>query len=168
MDCEVVGRTGRVIVARLEKDEDLLLALREVVKRSGMKSGVVLSITGALMHAVVQKFVSGQSAIGVVELEGPMEVSGHGIVGWVSSPERGKEPFGVGRYIDGEPYVHVHVTITTPAQTLCGHLMEGCTVRSHHAISHFTIVVAEIEGAALNMRSDPHGGLYHELKRVPQ
>lgn len=169
MMSEIVGRMGRVIVTRLEKNEDLLLAIRNVVKRSGMKAGVVLSITGAVTHAVLQKFMTGQQAIGVVELEGPMEVSGHGIVGRVSAPERGKEPFGVGRYVDGDAYAHVHLTVTTPTQTLCGHLMEGCLVRSKHAISHFTIIIAEIEGAALSMRSDPQqpGGLYHELVAIP-
>ena len=165
MMSEIVGRMGRVHVTRLEPQEDLLSAIRSVVTRSGMKAGVVLSITGAVTEAVLQKFVPGEKAIGLIRLEGPMEVSGHGIVGWVSAPERGKEPFGVGRYVNGEPYVHVHVTVTTPKETLCGHLMEGCLVRSNHDISHFTIMIAEIEGAALRMRSDPDhpGGLYHEL-----
>lgn len=173
MISEVVGRMGRVIVNRLEPNEDLLVAIRNIVRRSGIKAGVVLSITGSLTRAVLQRFVGGQKQIGVVEIEGPMEASGHGIVGWVTSPGRGKEPFGVGRYVDGEPYVHVHVTITTPTDTLCGHLMEGCTVRSNHPVSHFTIMVAEIEGVALNMRVDEGKesegkgfGVYHELCKV--
>lgn len=170
MMTEVVGRMGRVMVTRLDKNEDLLGAIRNVVQRSGLKAGVVLSITGALTHAVLQKFEKGQKAIGVIELDGDMEVSGHGIVGWVSAPELGKKPFGVGRYVDGEPYVHVHLTVTSPEVTLCGHLMEGCRVRSNHEISHFTIVIAEVDGAALSMRSDPHvaGGLYHELVALPE
>ena len=175
MMSEIVGHMGRVIVSRLEPNEDLLVAIRNIVKRSGIKAGVVLSITGALTKAVFQKFVSGQKQIGVVEIKGPMEVSGHGIVGWVVTPERGKEPFGVGRYVDGEPYVHVHVTVTTPTETLCGHLMEGCTVRSNHPVSHFTIMVAEIEGVALNLRGDEIKGSegkqfagYHDLCKVPE
>lgn len=174
MISEIVGRMGRVIVSRLEPNEDLLVAIRNIVKRSGIKAGVVLSITGAVTYAVLQKFVSGEKQIGVVEMKGPMEVSGHGVVGWVVSPALRKEPFGVGRYVDGEPYVHVHLTVTTPTETLCGHLMEGCTVRSNHPISHFTIVVAEIEGVALNMRGDEAKesegkpfSLYHELCEVP-
>lgn len=168
MMSEVVGRMGRVYVTRLEPQEDLLQAIRGVVKRSGMKAGVVLSITGAVTKAVLQKFVEGQQAIGVTAIDGPMEVSGHGIVGWVAAPERGREPFGVGRYVDGEPYVHVHLTVTTPKETLCGHLMEGCLVRSSHAVSHFTIMIAELEGVELRMRSDPAhpGGLHHELVEV--
>ena len=88
--------------------------------------------------------------------------------------ERGKKPFGVGRYVDGEPYVHVHVTVTTPTETICGHLMEGCTVRSLHPTSHFTIMVAEIDGVALNLRGEvdkasegqPFRG-YHDLCKIP-
>ena len=148
MESELIGRMGRVVVTRLGKGEDLMKAIQGVVKRSGMKAGVVLSITGALTHATLQKFVKGEKTIGVMELDGQMEASGHGIVGWVSAKERGREPFGVGRYIDGEPYVHVHVTVTTPDITLCGHLMEGCLVRSLHETSHFTIAIAEIENAA--------------------
>lgn len=66
----------------------------------------------------------------------------------------------------------MHLTVTTPTETICGHLMEGCTVRSHHSLSHFTIMVAEIEGVALNMRFDEakegKGAVYHELLRIPE
>ncbi len=170
---EIVGRMGRVVIKRLEPNEDLLIAIRNIVRSSGMRAGVVLSVTGAVTKAVLQKFVRGEKSIGLIELEGPMEVSGHGIVGWVAAPERGKQPFGTGRYIDGEPYVHVHLTVTTPEQTLCGHLMEGCTVRSNHPISHFTIMVAELEGVALRLKVDESGekkarghGVYHELVEI--
>ena len=170
MTSEIVGHMGRVIMTRLEPNEDLMTAIKSIVQRSGMKAGVVLSITGAITRAVLQKFASDQDKIEIVELEGPMEVSGHGVVGWVSSPGTGKKPFGNGRYVDGEPYVHVHLTVTSPKQTLCGHLMEGCTVRSKHPTSHFTIMVAEIEGGGLNMIGEVENGklqgLYHELSKV--
>lgn len=175
MISEIVGRMGRVIVSRLEPNEDLMIAIRNVVKRSGIKAGVVLSITGSLTKAVVQKFTSGQTQVVEVELNGPMEVSGHGVVGWAVSPGRGKKPFGGGGYVDGEPYVHVHLTVTTQTETLLGHLIEGCTVRSNHAFSHFTIMVAEIEGVALNMRGEEAEGsegkkfsLYHELCKIEE
>ena len=170
---EVVGRIGRVFVIRLEPHEDLFLRIQKAVKDHGMKAGLVLSITGALDKAVLQKFVTGQKSIDVEEIDGPMEVSGHGIVGWTVAPGRGKEPFGTGRYVDGEPYVHVHLTITSPDVTLCGHLMEGCVVRAKHPISHFTIMMAEVEGAALEMRVDETNektargwGVYHDLRAI--
>ena len=164
---------GRVIVTRLEPNEDLLLAIQAIVRRHRIKAGVVLSITGGLNKAVIQHFVEGQKQIGVIALEGPLEASGHGIIGWVAAPGQGKEPFGVGRYVDGEPYVHVHITLTSAHETICGHLMEGTTIRSHHGVSHFTIMVAEVDGAALTMKVDPAGetmwkgrGVYHELTKL--
>jgi predicted DNA-binding protein with PD1-like motif len=170
---EIVSKIGRVITTRLGPHDDLLVAIRDIVRRHQIQAGVVLSITGAVTKAVLQKFVDGQQSIGVVELDGPMEVSGHGIVGWVRAPGRGQEPFGVGRYVDGEPYVHVHLTVTSASTTLCGHLMEGCIVRSRHSSSHFTIMVAEIEAAALEMRLDENlesggkgFGVYHELRQI--
>jgi predicted DNA-binding protein with PD1-like motif len=173
-ESEVVGHMGRVIVTRLEPNEDLLLAIGNIVKRHGIKAGVVLSITGGLNKAVIQHFVEGQEQIGVIELPGPLEASGHGIVGWVEAPGTGKAPFGVGRYIDGEPYVHVHITLTSAHQTICGHLMEGTTIRSKHRVSHFTVMIAEVEGAALNMKVDAGEeneykgrGVYHELVKLP-
>jgi predicted DNA-binding protein with PD1-like motif len=170
---EIVSKMGRIITTRIGAQADLLEEIRDIVRRHQIQAGVVLSITGSLTKAVLQKFVDGQKSIGVVEVEGPMEVSGHGILGWVRAPERGKEPFGVGGYIDGEPYVHVHLTVTSSTTTLCGHLMEGCMVRSKHSLSHFTIMVAEIESAALEMRLDQEletggkgFGVYHELREL--
>ncbi len=165
MVSEFVGRMGRTVVTQLEQGEDLLVAIRGVVNRHNIKAGVVHSITGSLTHAVLQKFVEGQKTIGLLELNGDMEISGHGIVGRVHAPGTGKVPFAVGRYVDGEAYVHVHLTITTPSQTVCGHLMEGCLIRSVHRISHFTIMISEIEGVALLMRAalNEPGGLHHEL-----
>lgn len=110
----------------------------------------------------------------MIDIAGPLEASGHGIIGWVEAPGTGKAPFGTGRYVDGEPYVHVHITLTSAHETICGHLMEGSTVRSNHGVSHFTIMVAEVEGAALTMKVDASGekeyrggGVYHELVKLP-
>ncbi len=171
---EIVGHMGRVIVTRLEPNEDLLIALGNIVKEHNIRSGVVLSITGGLNKAVIQHFIEGQEQIGVIEISGPLEASGHGIVGWVDAPGAGKAPFGVGRYVDGEPYVHVHITLTSPHLTICGHLMPGTTIRSKHRVSHFTVMVAEVEGAALNLKVDvteekeyKGRGVYHELVKLP-
>jgi predicted DNA-binding protein with PD1-like motif len=172
-ESEIVGHLGRVVVTRLEPNEDLLQAITNVVRQHNIKAGVVLSITGGLNKAVIQHFIEGQQQIGVIEIPGPLEASGHGIVGWVDAPSIGKNPFGVGRYVDGEPYVHVHITLTSPHETICGHLMEGTTVRSNHGVSHFTIMVAEVSGAALLMKVDGGAekqykgrGVYHELVKL--
>ena len=170
---EVVSHMGRVFVTRLEPNEDLLAAIGNIVRRHNIKAGVVLSITGGLNKAVIQHFIEGKEQIGVIDIAGPLEASGHGIIGWVDAPGAGKAPFGVGRYVDGEPYVHVHITLTSAHETICGHLMEGTTVRSNHGVSHFTIMVAEVDGAALTMKVDSGAeqqykgrGVYHELVKL--
>ncbi|WP_238015705.1 DUF296 domain-containing protein [Dactylosporangium sp. AC04546] len=170
----VTGRMGPVILARLEPHGDLLASIYEVARTHQMKAGVILSITGALEHAVLQRFEKGADntqKIGVEEIPGPMEASGHGIIGVVDAPERGDVPFGVGGYVNGEPYAHVHLTVTTATQTICGHVMPGCRVRSNHPVSHFTIMIAPIEEAALKLTIDgpPEAGqrgVYHLLESI--
>jgi predicted DNA-binding protein with PD1-like motif len=172
---QVDAALGRVVFGHLEPDEDLLAAIKTIARTHEMRAGVVMSITGALRCARLQHFERpGQNdgPIGVVELTDDMEVSGHGIVGVVEAPGR-RESFGVGGYVDGDVYVHVHLAVTTSSQTLVGHLMPGCLVRSRNPISHFTIVMAEIEGAKLAKRVDEglesgskgHGG-YHVVESL--
>ena len=167
----VQGAMGPVILARLEPHGDLLESIFEVAREYEIKAGVILSITGALEHAVLQHFETGKDntqVIGVEDYEGPMEVSGTGIIGTVFAPDRGDVPFGVGGYQHGEPYMHVHLTITTATETICGHVMPGCRVRSNHPISHFTVMIAPIEDTELRLTidgtpEDGHRGVYHEL-----
>lgn len=171
---QVQGQLGPVVLAQLDPHGDLLESIREVARTNGIRAGVVLSITGALEYAVLQKFEEGKDntqAIGVVEIDGPMEASGHGVIGIVDAPNRGETPFGIGKYQHGEPYVHVHLTVTTATKTLCGHLMEGCRVRSNHPVSHFTIMIAPIEQAELKLTIDgsPESGrrgVYHVLESI--
>ncbi|MFE7416827.1 PPC domain-containing DNA-binding protein [Rhodococcus sp. NPDC057529] len=171
---EIEGKLGSVILARLEPHADLLESILEIAKRHKMKAGVILSITGSLDRAVFQRFQPGRDStqvIGVEEMEGPIESSGHGIIGIVDAPDRGDVPFGVGKYTHGDSYAHVHLTVTNATETVCGHVMPGCIVRSNHAVSHFTIMIAPIEEAALKLRIDgtPEAGsrgVYHLLETV--
>lgn len=173
---QITGHFGPVIIARLEPHADLLECLFEIARTNKMTAGVVLSITGGLEYATLQKFEKGagvNSKIGVVELEGPMEASGHGIIGIVDAPARGDKPFSTGGYRHGEPYVHVHITVTSANETICGHLMPGTRVRSHHPISHFTIMVAPIVDAAVKLTIDGgpeagNRGVYHVLEELPR
>jgi predicted DNA-binding protein with PD1-like motif len=169
---QIKGNLGPIIIARLDPHADLLESIYEIARTNNITAGVVMSITGSLEYAVLQKFEEGTSvngAVGIVEYEGPMESSGHGVIGVVDAPNRGDVPFGAGGYKHGDPYVHVHLTVTTATTTLCGHLMPGTRVRSHHPISHFTIMVAPIEKAAVKLTIDgtPESGrrgVYHLLE----
>lgn len=163
----VAGQFGELILAHFKPNEDVYLGLKEVAKKHNIRTGVVLNIVGGLTVADVGYF----SRSGPVEemkmdyhhLTGPFEVSGIGMIGL----EEG-----------GEPYLHVHVTLTCGETTVCGHLHEGCVVRSLIATSHFTVFIAKVEGAELLTRWDrecrhqfpkvyPNGAPYHEIKSVP-
>ena len=154
----VSGRLTEIIFARFEPGEDLRQGLLRVIKEQNVKSGVVLSIAGALEHAVLQHFSEiGEASIpiGIIEVQGPLEVSGHGIIGQVEAPGFGDTPFDWEGYVHGEPYIHVHLTVTSARETVCGHLMDGTTVRSLHPVSHFTIAIGRVEGAMIKMQGEP-------------
>ena len=167
---EVVTRFGRVVMTRLDPGADLMAAVKDVCRRQEIRAGVVLSITGSLEEAVVQKFAPGRHTVHSVRVPGPIEVSGHGILGRIHAPEQGDKPFSFSGYVHGDVYAHVHHTMTSATETICGHAMPGCLVRSHHPVSHFTIMVAEIEGVGLDLAYDAEvnrlgngWGVFHRL-----
>lgn len=176
MAYHVAGKIGEIVLARFEPGEDLLLGLRSVIKERGIRTGVILDITGSLLRARLQKFertgAVEKAPVVAVDVEGPMEASGHGIIGLT----RGSG--GLGGYIDGEPYIHAHITVTSAKETICGHLMEGTIVRSHREKSHFTVVLASFDEVLLTLVVEREtevrdeqgriisGGVYHELTKA--
>ena len=168
MPYSVSGKLSELIYVRLDKDQDLLEGIKQACRDHDIKTGVVIDITGGLTKARLQKFPnkvhSEKVRIGVIEMEGPLEATGHGIIGMT----RGSG--GIGEYKDGEPYVHVHMVVSSADETLCGHLMPGTFVRSHLGISHFTIILAKAEGvgltAAFQETADGKGRIYHDLQAV--
>lgn len=159
MASTISGKLSEIILARLEPGDDLRQGLLSVIKEKKMKSGVVLSITGALERATLQRFRRvGEPSIPVelIDVPGPLEVSGHGIIGQVDAPAFGNTAFGLGDdFVHGEPYLHVHLTVTSARETICGHLMDGSPVRSIHPKSHFTVILGRIEGAMVKMTGEP-------------
>jgi predicted DNA-binding protein with PD1-like motif len=164
----VSGKLSEMIYVQLGKDADLLGSLRQAVIENDIKTGVVVSITGGLVKATLQKFESKshdpQVRVGVVEIDGPLKVTGHGLIGMT----RGTG--GMGDYKDGEPYVKVHLVVSSSDETLCGQLMPGTIVRSHLDVSHFTVVLAKVENVSLTAAfletGDGKGRIYHELKAI--
>jgi len=62
---------------------------------------------------------------------------------------------------------------TKAGKTYMGHLIKGCIVRSLHQKSHFTIVLARMEGVLLNFRVSrettdryPNGIPIHDLVQI--
>ena len=172
MTSTVSGKLAEIILARFEPGEDLRQGLLAVIKERDIMSGVILSITGGLERAALKRFPrEGDASISTepIEIPGPLEVSGHGIIGLVEAPDFGDKPFGLGDdFAHGEPYLHVHLTVTSARETVCGHLMNGSPVLATHAKSHFTVVLGRIEGAMVKMLAEPGSGpiasqLWHEL-----
>ena len=172
MAATVFGKISEIIFACFEPKEDLRQGLLRVIKENDIKSGVVLSITGALENARIHRFKEvGSPTIQVelVEVPGPLDASGHGIIGQVEAPEFGDKLFAFGEHIiDGEPYLHVHITVTSAKETVCGHLLDGTVVRSNFPKSHFTVAIGRIEGAMVKMFAVPGPGpgdfqIGHEL-----
>ncbi|MFH1485281.1 MAG: DUF296 domain-containing protein, partial [Chloroflexota bacterium] len=82
MAYHIAGKMGEIVLARFEPGEDLLVGLRSVIKERGIKTGVILDCTGSLLRARLQKFAQVGAAektpVVAVEIEGPLEASGHG------------------------------------------------------------------------------------------
>lgn len=171
----VAGKIESVVYARLEPRADLYRELKRICKENDIRTGVVMTITGALDKARLQLMNTDLVKTGtpeVVELAGPFEASGHGLIGRMRQSNSGSIFEGEEA---GSAYLHVHLTVTLGSgenmKTYCGHLMEGCTVRSNHPISHFTVVLAKVAGVQLDLVADrsavrpgyPDGLRYHEL-----
>lgn len=170
---EIETTFGRTVITRLKPGADLMASIKDICKRHEIQAGVVLSITGSLEQAVVQKFAPGQHTVHSVTVPGPIEVSGHGILGRIDAPDQ-EGPFSFSGYVHGDVYAHVHLTMTSATETICGHAMPGCLIRSHHPVSHFSIVIAELAQVGLGLAFDPEvnaggngWGVFHRLTRLP-
>lgn len=170
MTTSVSGKLTDLIFVRLDKGQDLLQAIKDAAVEHDIKAGVVIDITGSVTKARVQKFKNtshdANSRIEVIEIDGPLELTGHGIIGQTEGSG------GIGEYKDGEPYVHIHVVVTSADTTICGHLMPGTLVRSHLDKTHFTVVLGKAEGvnlkAAFEPTEDGKGRIFHDLTAVAQ
>jgi len=174
----VRGQVGRVVLAQLDKDEDLMEGILHVLRTEKLRTGYIPTITGALQRARLdryQEFVDDSDyrvdlSAENLEIAGPVEVTGSGVFGIVESPEQGSRPFSHSGYVHGDPYAHVHLTATNVTDTICGHLVKGGNpVRSPHPVSHFTIFFVEVIGAELQLKCDElHDRmLYHLITEVP-
>jgi predicted DNA-binding protein with PD1-like motif len=101
-----IGKTGRVIAARLYEDENLYESIESIAKKENIKSAAVF-ITGGLRKADV--------------VVGPKEESPK-IVGNFKQFTGPGEVFGVGTlYCDDEgPKLHIHTAIGKGDQTIVG------------------------------------------------
>ena len=116
------GRMDRMVMGKLRMDTDLLEGIKELAKKEGIRTGVILSAVGALKKATFRNLKIFPSDLKVekhhrlyFELEQPMEIVS--LTGWMATKE------------DGEIEVHAHFSASTVMKdevvTLGGHLISG-------------------------------------------
>jgi predicted DNA-binding protein with PD1-like motif len=137
----VAGQLKEIVYAHFDPGEDLLEGIQAVATERGITAGVILSVTGGLSTARLSSFPHPgpieSTAIEYFTVPGPLEASGHGVLG-VFEP-------------DGTPYVHLHMTVATRAETIMGHVEPGTIVRSLISRSKFTIALADVSGVRFEM-----------------
>jgi predicted DNA-binding protein with PD1-like motif len=141
------GRMNRIVMGKLGMDIDLLQGIEELVKREGVRTGVILSGIGALKKATFRNLKILPPNLKVekhhrlyLELEQPMEIVS--LTGWMATRE------------DGEVEVHAHFSASTVVEdkvvTLGGHLISG-TLTSVKVV----IVIGVVEETNIKAGLDP-------------
>jgi predicted DNA-binding protein with PD1-like motif len=141
------GQMNRIVMGKLGMDIDLLQGIEELVKREGVRTGVILSGIGALKKATFRNlkvlppdFKIEKHHRLYLELEQPMEIVS--LTGWMATRE------------DGEVEVHAHFSASTVVEdkvvTLGGHLVSG-TLTSVKVV----IVIGVVEETNIKAGLDP-------------
>jgi uncharacterized protein len=101
----------RVVLARLNPGDDLLLSLRQVAEQQGIRSGVILNGIGSLSryHVHVVKTTNLPPGDVFFEGEGPFDILN--VTGFI---------------LDGR--VHAHLSFSNTEKAMGGHLEEGCRI----------------------------------------
>ncbi|MCX7804960.1 MAG: DNA-binding protein [Planctomycetota bacterium] len=136
-----MGRTGRVVVGRLARGEDLLEGLARVAAENGIRNGWVEAI-GAVSRARFGYYDQSAKKYGYIERNEPLELLA--LTGNVS--EKADAP--------GRPFIHAHVTLADErGNAFGGHLAEGTMVFA----AEFRI--SEITDVTLSRNPDSETGL---------
>jgi len=106
------GKIGRIIFSRIFEDEDLLEGIKERVKESNVKAGLLFLI-GSLKEAYLGFYKEGEYKR--IEVEKPLEIAS--CIGNVSVKE------------NGELIIHAHMVVSDRSgNSYGGHLLSGCKV----------------------------------------
>lgn len=141
------GRLDRVAVGKLSVGVDLLEGIRQLARREGIRTGILLSGVGALKKAIFRNVRKMPPDLKVedrdrvyLELEQPLELLS--LSGWIATKET------------GETEVHAHLSASTvlgdQIVTLGGHLTPG-TLTSIKVV----VVVGVLEDANIGAALDP-------------
>jgi len=99
----------RIHVVRLDVGDEIVKGLLEATRKLGVKGGIVVGI-GGVDRAKVAVFNPETREYETTELEGFHEVAS--LLGNISLR-------------DGEPFAHIHVTLSSGEKTVAGHLVEA-------------------------------------------
>jgi predicted DNA-binding protein with PD1-like motif len=108
----------RLVAVRLNPGDDILLALREAVRRDGIRGGIILSGVGSISQYHVHVVQTTNMPPGDTFF-------------------RGEGPFDIltlsGAIIDGR--VHAHITFSNTERAMGGHLEEGTRVLTFSVVT---------------------------------
>jgi len=136
---------GKILVARLKPEADLILSIKKIAEKKEIKSGVILSGAGLLRKAHIRncKFLPEKYPITdanrmFTTIEKPLEVLA------VS---------GIIYTVKGKPNVHAHAVLSfiedDKISVVGGHLLEGCLV-----YGFAEIVIMELKEISLEKTFD--------------
>lgn len=139
----VNGKSGRVVLARIQRDTDLVTGLIEICRRSQIMTGAVKLVIGSLRQAEISwaipsaKTKRGSERTKPKQIPGPLEfISGQGLI-CLADKEK--------------PVVHFHgVVCDCEGRAWGGHFFTG----GNPVHSTMDVVIAEIEGAKLSWYYD--------------
>jgi len=132
----------KIVVARLDRDDDLLLSIQEIIKNEDIKQGIILGAYGSLLesHMHMTILTTYPSKQEFFKMEGPLEILA--LQGIIANKE-----------------VHAHMVLSNKNGTYGGHLEEGCKVCYLAELS-----IATIGGATLVR--EPHPELRSKLLKI--
>ena len=135
-----VGRTGRIIAARLFEGEDIYECIENTAEKEGIKCAAVL-ITGGIRKAKV--------------VVGPKTETPKIVPDFCSFTGPG-EALGVGTlYLrDGKPSLHLHASIGKNGQ-----FITGCPRGGAEVFLVLEVTIIEIEGVDAARQLDPQTGI---------
>ncbi|MFX0187759.1 MAG: PPC domain-containing DNA-binding protein [Candidatus Hodarchaeota archaeon] len=129
---------GRVIVARVMADEDLIDAIKEIVKKYNIKAGLI-NVIGAFKKFTIGYFNIKEKKYNFKTFEENVELIS--CMGNIS-------------YKDGEPIIHIHVSVGREDYNIIGgHLSTPSIVSITGEVYIYEI------GQKLNRAVDPQFGL---------
>ncbi|GAB6159094.1 hypothetical protein JCM39194_22940 [Desulfotomaculum varum] len=105
-------RFGNKLVVRLDKGEEILTSLQTLCRQEGIRLGTVTGI-GAVNKAVVGLFATSGKTYHPQEFTGDMEIAG--LQGNISE-------------MNGQVYLHLHVTLTDASYHAFGGHLTSATV----------------------------------------